>query len=44
MCIRDRVKSATSYTISYAGSSTHQPVTVTGVLYYQAPPFFNSFF
>jgi len=39
-----QVKSATSYTISYAGSATHQPVTVTGVLYYQAPPFFKSFF
>jgi hypothetical protein len=39
-----QVKTATSYTISYAGSPTHQPVTVTGVLYYQAPPFFNTFF
>jgi hypothetical protein len=39
-----QVRSATSYTISYVGSPTHQPVTVTGVLYYQAPPFFNSFF
>jgi hypothetical protein len=39
-----QVRSATSYTITYVGSPTHQPVTVTGVLYYQAPPFFNSFF
>ena len=39
-----QVRSATSYTISYAGSPTHPPITVTGVLYYQAPPFFNPFF
>jgi hypothetical protein len=30
-----QVRSATSYTISYAGSRTYQPVTVTGVLYSQ---------
>jgi len=39
-----QVRSATSYTISYGGSPTHPPVTVTGVLYYRAPPFFNPFF
>jgi hypothetical protein len=33
-----QVKSAASYTITYAGSPTHQPVTATGVLYYQPQP------
>ena len=36
-----QIKSAASYTISYAGSPTHQPVTVTGVLYYQQQPNFH---
>ncbi len=39
-----QVRSAASYTISYGGSSTYPPVTVIGVLYYQAPPFFKAFF